>query len=92
MRQGVGQAADHGGYCQGICQRNDTLTEPRENFVATNAISLALAHSTITRSPVATTAVKSFSGCCGPRVCRLTSSGELRASEALSPQDDRKVR
>ena len=28
----------------GICQLSDTLTEPRKNFVATNAISLAQAH------------------------------------------------
>ena len=28
----------------GICQLSDTLTEPRKNFVATNAVSLAQAH------------------------------------------------
>ncbi len=28
----------------GICQLTDTLTEPRKNFVATNAVSLAQAH------------------------------------------------
>ena len=28
----------------GVCQLSDTLTEPRKNFVATNAVSLAQAH------------------------------------------------
>ncbi len=33
-----------GDTVRGICQLSDTLTEPRKNFVATNAVSLAQAH------------------------------------------------